>query len=255
MKILGYIFLAFFVLLNVGCNNQDKQNEEVQFIEVAIQIPDKIEPLESIEIGALVTLGNEKVDDAQEVKFEIWEQGQETEHEMIIGNHVGDGLYTTTKEFEKAGVFYIVAHVTARDMHNMPRKEIVVGDANAQNDVTVEQEEPKNQESEDHHHGHHHAHGTLVIDFQKEELIKVNQPTSLKVLLTNEDQPLTGANVRLEIWKQDENKHEFIPAQEGNVGEYTLSHAFPKEGVFNVIIHVEKASLHEHIEKTVKVSN
>ncbi len=256
MRKLGLILLGLFVLLMVGCNNQGEQNEEVQFIEVDIQVPDKIEPNESVELGALVTLGDEKVEDAQEVKFEIWEQGQETEHEMITGKHVGDGLYTITKTFEKDGVYYIVAHVTARDMHNMPRKEVVVGDATAQIEETVEQDE-QNEESDNHHHhhGHHHAHGTLVIDFQKEGSIKVEQSTNLKVIITNEDQPLIGANVRFEIWKQEESKHEFIPAEEGNAGEYSLAHVFPKEGIYSIIIHVEKGSLHEHIEKTVEVTN
>lgn len=238
----------------IGCNNQEEQNEEVQFIEVDIQVPDKIEPNESVELGALVTLGDEKVEDAQEVKFEIWEQGQETEHEMIPGKHAGDGLYMITKSFGKDGVYYVVAHVTARDMHNMPRKEVIVGDAKAQTEETVEQEE-QNHGSEDHHnHGHHHAHGTLIIDFQKEDTITLEQPTDLKVIITNEDQPLTGANVRFEIWKQDESKHEFIPAEEGNAGEYSFSHVFPKAGIYSIIIHVEKGSLHEHIEKTVEVT-
>ncbi|QOR65974.1 FixH family protein [Cytobacillus suaedae] len=259
MRKLGIILLGLFVLLIVGCNNQGEQNEEVQFIEVVIQTPDNIEPNESIEIGALVTLGDENVEDAQEVKFEIWEEGQETEHEMIPAKHVGDGLYTITKAFEKDGVYYVVAHVTARDMHNMPRKEVIVGDDQAQKDTTVEQE-GQNQGSEghqhhEHHHGHHNAHGTLVIDFQKEDSIQVEKPTNLIVLITTEDQPLTGANVRFEIWKQDESKHEFIPAEEGNAGEYSLAHVFPKSGIYNIIIHVEKGSLHEHIEKTVEVSN
>lgn len=254
MRKLGFILIGFFVLLIVGCNNQGEQNEEVLFIEVDIQIPDKAEPNESTEIGALVTLGDEKVEDAQEVKFEIWEQGQETDHEMIPGKHVGDGLYTITKSFEKVGVYYVVAHVTARDMHNMPRKELIVGDANVQEEVDQDEQ---NQESDEHHHhhqGHHPANGILVIDFQKEDSIKVDQPSDLRVFITNEDQPLTGADVRFEIWKQDENKHEFIPAAEGNAGEYSLSHVFSNEGIYSIIIHVEKGSLHEHIEKTVEVT-
>jgi hypothetical protein len=257
LKKISIILLGFFLLLVAGCgNNQGQDNNEVQFIEVDIQLPNKIEPNETIEIGALVTLGDEKVEDAQDVKFEIWEKGQETDHEMIPGKHVGDGLYTTAKSFEKDGVFYVVAHVTARDMHYMPRKEFIVGEGNVEGEEEVNQgEHNHNEETNSHHHGNHHAHGTLVIDFQKEKSIKKEQPTTLKVVITNENQSLTGATVRFEIWKQGENKHEFIPAEETNSGEYSHSHVFQSEGIYNVIIHVEKASLHEHIEKTIEVTS
>ena len=75
---------------------------------------------------ALVTQGDEEVKDANEVKFEIWKSGQE-EHKKIIGKHQGNGIYSITKTFQEEGDYSIIAHVTARDMHNMPKKDIIVG--------------------------------------------------------------------------------------------------------------------------------
>ncbi|MDF0728383.1 FixH family protein [Cytobacillus sp. S13-E01] len=126
MKKLSFLFFSIFIVL-IGCSGEVQNTGEVHFIEVEIQTPEKIEPNEEIEISAFVTQGEEEVNDANEVKFEIWKNGQE-DHEMVEGNHKGEGIYSITKTFDKDGIYSVVAHVTARDMHSMPKKEFVVGD-------------------------------------------------------------------------------------------------------------------------------
>ena len=76
-------------------------------------------------IEAVVTQGKENVEDANKVEFEIRKSGQET-NEKIIGKHQGNGIYSINKTFQEAGDYSIIAHVTARDMHNMPKKEFTV---------------------------------------------------------------------------------------------------------------------------------
>ena len=60
------------------------------------------------------------------MKFEIW-RSQAEEHEKIIVEHDKNGIYRLNKSFEEEGTYYIIAHVTARSMHNMPKTEFVVG--------------------------------------------------------------------------------------------------------------------------------
>ncbi|WP_394237526.1 FixH family protein [Niallia oryzisoli] len=76
-------------------------------------------------IEALVTQGDEKVEDAKKVEFEISKSGQENS-EKIIGKHQGNGIYSITESFQEAGDYSVIAHVTSRDMHTMPKKEFTV---------------------------------------------------------------------------------------------------------------------------------
>ena len=51
----------------------------------------------------------EKVTDADDVKFEIWKDGDE-KHEMLDGKHKGKGVYAVEKTFETDGVYHIISH-------------------------------------------------------------------------------------------------------------------------------------------------
>ncbi|WP_055108833.1 FixH family protein [Paenibacillus ihumii] len=98
-----------------------------EMIEVQIlSEPEKLNSGEPVAIQAKVTQGNEAVTDAKSVMFEVWHSGDE-HHEMLEGTHAGDGIYSIEKTFEQDGVYNVIAHVTARDMHNMPRKQFIVG--------------------------------------------------------------------------------------------------------------------------------
>lgn len=94
-------------------------------VEVVIETPETIKVNEEVVIKVLVTQGDEKVEDADKVEFEINKSGEETS-EKIIGRHKGDGIYFITKTFQDVGEYSVIAHVTARDMYNMPKKEFTV---------------------------------------------------------------------------------------------------------------------------------
>jgi hypothetical protein len=72
------------------------------------------------------------------VKFEIWRAHDEN-HEKVEIKHAENGIYRLERTFEQEGTYYIISHVTARDMHNMPKKEFVIG-------TPSEPEEPKDSE-------------------------------------------------------------------------------------------------------------
>ncbi|MDM5331390.1 FixH family protein [Neobacillus sp. CF12] len=127
MLFLSLMVLAF--LLVSACNNkQHPANDELpEFVEVNLTVtPENGKANEPIVFEAKVTQGDENVEDADEVKFEIW-RAKDEEHEKITVEHSEDGIYRLEKTFQQEGTYYIISHVTARDMHNMPKEVFVVG--------------------------------------------------------------------------------------------------------------------------------
>ncbi|MCM3669002.1 FixH family protein [Mesobacillus maritimus] len=121
------VFLLAFCILFVltGCSEEEQPSEIPELLEVEIRTPETINVNEEVIIEALVTQGDEKVDDATTVEFEIWKSGEE-EHEKVEGENKGNGIYSITRTFQEEGEYSVISHVTARDMHNMPKKEFTV---------------------------------------------------------------------------------------------------------------------------------
>lgn len=129
MKKLVYVFIfCLFLSITAACGNQhEDHNNQPQMLEVDLSVnPEKGEVNKPITFKAKVTQGNEKVNDADEVTFEIWRSKDEN-HEKIDIKNPKNGVYSIEKTFQQEGTYYIISHVTARDMHNMPKKEFVVG--------------------------------------------------------------------------------------------------------------------------------
>ncbi|MEH7181130.1 FixH family protein [Neobacillus vireti] len=137
-----FIFVSLSILLLLvlsACNNNSKNNDNKgdelpEFVEVELRIsPETGQVNEPISIEAKVTQGEENVEDADKVTFEIW-RSKDEKHEKIDVSHVENGIYRLEKSFQQEGTYYIIAHVTARDMHNMPKKEFIVGTASEPED-------------------------------------------------------------------------------------------------------------------------
>jgi hypothetical protein len=128
MRRSGLFVLLACVLLLVSCSPAPASNPEVEaLIQVDLILPtDPVATLQSVPFEARVTQGEEPVADAQEVSFEFRLVGQD-EHDLIDANHAENGSYRIDKTFEAEGTYEVTTHVTARGMHVMPKKEIVVG--------------------------------------------------------------------------------------------------------------------------------
>nr|WP_309101275.1 FixH family protein [Fredinandcohnia onubensis] len=124
-----FIFILGLFILS-GCNSSTHNNHTVDLVPLKVDVvttPESLKQGEEVTIEALVTQGDEAVTDADEVKFEIWEEGNE-DHEMIEAFHSDDGNYSIKKNFTKDGIYHVIAHVTARGMHSMPAVVLIVGD-------------------------------------------------------------------------------------------------------------------------------
>ncbi|MGM9922942.1 MAG: FixH family protein [Bacillus sp. (in: firmicutes)] len=128
MKKMG-VLLVFCVLLLMACGKEEQTDDqaEVAFLEVDLSIsPEKAKVNEPVTFKAKVTYGGKPVEDADEVKFEIW-RSQSEDHEKIEIKHAKEGIYALEKTFKEEGTYYIYAHVTAEAMHSMPKKEFTIG--------------------------------------------------------------------------------------------------------------------------------
>ncbi|MBT2656264.1 FixH family protein [Bacillus sp. ISL-18] len=122
------LIVTLFLGLVVSCSKQEDHTGDgmPKIVDVNLSVnPNPGEPNKPITFEAKVTQGKEKINDA-EVTFEVW-RSKDTNHEKISVKHSDDGVYRLEKTFQQEGTYYIISHVTARDMHNMPKKEFTVG--------------------------------------------------------------------------------------------------------------------------------
>lgn len=128
-KTIIYILaLSLVILTACSANNDEEVNntDELKALEVEFEVPETAEVNETILLKAIVTSGDEIVEDAEDVSFEYWEDGKEDDSITIESINNGDGTYTAEITFDSDGVFSIYAHTTARGLHTMPLKSITV---------------------------------------------------------------------------------------------------------------------------------
>ncbi|MEH7224189.1 FixH family protein [Bacillus sp. JJ1566] len=250
----GILFLFIAALITLAaCNNETdtKNTNTTELIPITVDVkidPEKINPGEEVTLHAFVTQGEESVEDADEVQFEIVQKGSE-ESEFLDGKHTSEGEYTAVKTFDTDGVYFVTAHVTARGMHTMPKVEVVIGNP----DVSEEPAE-EGTENSDHHEGeHHHGNGQVTIDFPLHADYSKGKTSTFQVSFEESGTPLTEAKVRFEVWKDSEEKHEFIDANELKDGVYQSDYTFAEAGKYNIQVHLEKGEIHEHLEKSTNV--
>ncbi|MBT2758780.1 FixH family protein [Mesobacillus foraminis] len=127
MKKLLVGICSFFIILTGCSQEQPKEAEIPELVEVTINIsPNPVVSNEETTIEAHISQGKDKVNDADDVTFEIWRDG-EKDHEKIEAKGIGkDGIYSISKTFEEPGKYFVIAHVNARDMHTMPQQDFTV---------------------------------------------------------------------------------------------------------------------------------
>ncbi|MDQ0273012.1 FixH family protein [Cytobacillus purgationiresistens] len=238
-----WMFVLFISMLVItGCSQSDEEsdsnNGEVPAaLEASLEVPESAEKDEEVPLTVVVTQGDEAVEDANEVKFEVWMEGKKEESEIIEAEHESDGKYVAAKTFTEDGVYMIQSHVTARSMHTMPQQQLTVGHVEAEHDHGDE--------------GSDHSHAEDVkIELITSEGIKAEEETEMTVQILKEDKALADANVRLEV-VQDSDEHNiaWVDMEEAKAGEYVTAHTFTASGKYIVVVHVENdEGLHEHVD-------
>lgn len=126
-KLLLLLVLLVTAVFTAACSTENKEDEELAILDVKLSInPEKAEVNEPVVFEAKVTYGEKEVTDAEDVKFEIWRANDEN-HEKVAVEHAENGIYRLEKSFTEEGTYYIYSHVTAENMHSMPKKEFIIG--------------------------------------------------------------------------------------------------------------------------------
>ncbi|TYS65925.1 FixH family protein [Bacillus infantis] len=266
MKKYLYVFiLAVMVLAACGKGSDDSGQgnggQVPEILEAKLDVPEKVELNEEITLSVEVVQGEEAVEDADEVKFEIWQEGNQEESEMLPAEHTGKGIYQAAKTFGKDGDYIVQVHVTARDMHTMPKAEVQAGEGgDAGNSADGEAaHEHGEDEGHDHESGGEessHHHGEAAISFIKPDHIHMKQAAGLDVQVDKKDgAPLEKALVKLEIMKEGKDTPEWVNLTESGEGKYSAEHSFAEAGSYTVTVHVENSEgLHEHSDFPLTVS-
>ncbi|QUW22842.1 FixH family protein [Sporosarcina sp. Marseille-Q4063] len=241
---LGLLILIVLLGVMTACGKKDEVPTEVkapEILEVELTVSETADVDEPVEMKAFVTQGDEEIEDADEVVFEVWEEGKKSDSEMIDSNNEKAGIYTAEKSFDHDGLFHVQVHVTANGLHTMPLKEVVVGDGGNYD----EQAEP------DHHY---HTEG-FSMEFTTPEEVAANSDEKLVVQIKLDNEPYENLRVRYEIWSDLSEKHEWVKdVKEIQAGEYVADHIFKEAGTYHVQIHVEDdKDLHEHVEHEIVV--
>ena len=130
--------------------------EEIVEVKVEILTPEHVDANVPILLEAKVTQGDDVVNDADNVKFEVWQSGMRNAGTMLDGEFVGGGIFQAEMTFDEDGVYYMFAHTNARGMHVMPKQEITVGNPDMSkvlpDDSSIEMIHEDEQSDSDHSH-------------------------------------------------------------------------------------------------------
>lgn len=225
------LFIGLLGLLG-ACNKEEEEliTEAPEIFQLAAEFtaPEMADVGETVALKTIVTQGEEKVDEADEVVYEVWEEGEKATSKMIESVNEGNGVYTAETSFDHDGLFHIQVHVTANAQHTMPLVEVTIGDGGQYEEVV-------------------HVYETegFLMHFMNPEMIMTGEETEFVVHIELNEEALEQAKVRYEIW--DEHS-------EAAPGEYSAKHTFEKAGSYMIQVHVENDDgLHEIEEHEIKV--
>lgn len=251
------MFSFILIIAALAACNKDKDKkdeadvvEEVHPLEVELTVSEEVAIGEAVKMEALVTMGEEKIKDADKVVFEIWEEGQKDKSVMLDAENNEDGTYVAETTFSHDGTYHITSHVDARGQHTMPTKQVKVGDGGQYEET--DSEDHKHGQEHDHHHGHTEG---FVMHFDQPESYKAGEEVELVTHVEVKGSALEKGRIRYEIWAtNDESKKDWLEAEESVPGEYKAVHTFKEAGSYEIQIHVENDDeLHEHEQFTIEV--
>lgn len=158
-KLLSF-FIIMLILVLGACGASD-ETEELTPLEVDLQVPETADVGETIPLKATVGFGDKKVDDADDVEFEVWEDGEKEDTlsmdddstDKFDADNDGDGVYSGEISFDKDGVFVVQVHVTAEGLHTMPLQKVTVGEGASEEDAAEDDQKDEKDEKDDEEEG------------------------------------------------------------------------------------------------------
>jgi hypothetical protein len=119
-----YLLPCLLLLLAVTACGQDRHQTALHAstpVEAAFTLePSQPAAGDNVTFAVTVTQEGQPVDDASEVIFEWWKEGQEP-HMMLPAAHQEDGLYIAKLSITEPGSYFVYYHVSARNFHTMKK--------------------------------------------------------------------------------------------------------------------------------------
>ncbi|CAH0219078.1 hypothetical protein SRABI96_02365 [Peribacillus sp. Bi96] len=233
-----YLCSALLFML-AGCQESEMpEDKEVnsavpESLEASIVIKGKLNPGKEVILETTVKQGSQLVNEADEVLLEVRKSGQD-KREMLEAKNTGSGMYQVMHTFDEQGKYIVVAHVTAKGLHVMPEKEVVIPDHESEGASA-------------------HPSTDLSIEFQSNP-VKAGNSSSFEATVELDGKPLTNADVNFEVWKEGSEESHFTKAKEDGNGTYQNKVSLDESGTYKVQVHVEKDEVHEHQLETIQVN-
>lgn len=248
LLILAGIVLAIFAACSSDEGNHSKDTDDETKDEVTtddlpeltvdLEVPEAAEVDEEVTFTSTVKYDGDLVEEADQVQYEVWENGKKDDGEMIDAENNNDGTYSIDYRFNHDANYTVQVHVDAEGIHTMPKAEIIVGEGS---DEAAHAEPEFKTEGFDLH-------------FNQPEDVKAGDEEELIVHLTLNNKELEGASVQYEISQADEEKVDWIDTKETTAGEYLANYTFANQTTYTVVIHVEDDDdLHEHADYEINV--
>ncbi|WP_203364156.1 FixH family protein [Bacillus sp. REN10] len=151
MKKYGMIAVICSLFLLGACGQQKQPNENAtpQPIVAELTVPEKAAVNEEVALITKVTQGEEIVSDADEVVYEVWQEGKKEDSEMIEAKKDKEENYIAKKTFPQDGIYHVQVHVTARGLHTMPKKPITIGQGQSTDSTQTPAETEEHQQHSD----------------------------------------------------------------------------------------------------------
>ena len=108
-KKLWIVYISLFALVLAACGNESKNNSDdgvPEMLKVELTVQESADVDEKIPLKAVVSQGDEKITDADQADFEIWEEGKKENSEMITAKNEKDGSYTAEVSFDHDGLIH-----------------------------------------------------------------------------------------------------------------------------------------------------
>lgn len=131
------LIVAASVLMLTACGQESKQGgheghsssaetKEVKPLTVDLKVPTKVKVGDKVEITATVKHGDEAVNQADEVMFELIKDKDMKNSVKEKVKNAEKGVYTLEYIFKEKGNYNVISHVTAHNQHTMPNADITV---------------------------------------------------------------------------------------------------------------------------------
>src|SRR5690625_764561 len=282
------IVTVCFVFLVVACSSNDKENKDVNSgksneVDALKYEPEDIDPETDVcEVCAMavaddrhatqIILKNDralKFDDLGCLYAWIEENGEEDIGAKFVRDYhteewilLEEATYVFGEQIETPMAYGIISFKDKSDAKEY-MEEKSYGELLSSEELADHKWEMMDHDHDHHDHGDgndsHHKHGfhTEGFDMQVTELddVKVKEEKALEVATTLDDSPLESADVRYEIWlENDKDRTDWVDAEETSPGNYVANYTFNEAGTYHIQVHVEdEEELHEHLEVEISV--